>query len=208
MPTQTVPAGYYVSNSKDEDVFLITKDGRYYFKKMVGSTDWMKTDEWNFDHVCDVETVNDAQGVSGSVDTHDGRGLEVKVTAHVGLTVKNVLKWSYVNPDGNQAQVWGGVTGGPGDGVKVDAGVWYDKDGDLHVKMATCGVIPHVAFGADIVINPKTVQDLGKPTSEDRAFAKGFTEGATFGIADKAPPVVTHTVATLHKLADDLGKIF
>ena len=205
--TQEVPAGYYVSNSKDEDVFLVDKDKNFYFKKMVGSTHWMKTDEWNFDHVCDVETVNDAQGISASVDSHDGRGMEIKVTAHVGLTVKDVLKWKYVNPDGNQAQVWGGVDGGVGDGVSMDAGVWYDKDGDLHVKMSTCGVIPHVAFGADIVINPKTVQALGNPTSEDRAFAKGFTEGATFGIASKPPPVLTHTVAAVHKLADDIGHL-
>jgi len=34
-----------------------------------------------------------------------------------------------------------------------------------------------------------------------------LTQGLTLGIADKAPPVITHTVATLHKLADDLGKI-
>ena len=89
----------------------------------------------------------------------------------------------------------------------MDAGVWYDKDGNIHVKFSTCGVIPHVAFGTNLVINPKTVEDLGKPTADDKAFAKGLTQGLTLGIADKAPPVITHSVATLHKVADDLGKI-
>jgi hypothetical protein len=64
-----------------------------------------------------------------------------------------------------------------------------------------------LAFGTSLVINPKTVEDLGKPTAEDKAFSKGLTQGLTLGIADKAPPVITHTVATLHKLANDLGKI-
>jgi hypothetical protein len=112
-----------------------------------------------------------------------------------------------VNPDGNQATVWAGPEGGPGEGASVDAGVWYDKDGNIHVKFSTCGVIPHVAFGTDLVINPKTVEDLGKPTAADKAFAKGLTQGLTLGISDKAPPVITHSVATLHKVADDLGKI-
>jgi hypothetical protein len=58
-----------------------------------------------------------------------------------------------------------------------------------------------------LVINPKTVEDLGKPTEDDKQFSKGLTEGLTLGISDKAPPVITHTVATLHKVADDLGKI-
>ena len=30
---QTVPAGYYVSNSSDEDCFYVDKDGNFYFKK-------------------------------------------------------------------------------------------------------------------------------------------------------------------------------
>jgi len=117
------------------------------------------------------------------------------------------MKWHYVNPDGNQATVWAGPEGGPGEGMSLDAGVWYDKEGNIHVKFSTCGVIPHVAFGADLVINPKTVEDLDKPTADDKAFSKGLTQGLTLGIADKAPPVITHTVATLHKVADDLGKL-
>ena len=161
---QKVPAGYYVSNSKDEDVF---------FEK---------------------------QGVSADVDTHDGRGFEVKVSAHVGVTVSSVMQWSYVNADGNQAKVWAGPTGGVGDGISMDAGVWYDKDGDLHMKLSTSGVIPHMAFGADLTINPKTVDDLDKPTAGDKAFAKGFTEGATFGIADKPPKVLTQGVAVVDKI--------
>jgi hypothetical protein len=183
------------------------KNGNFYFRKEIGKK-WSRTDKWNFDHICDVETVNEEQGVSASVDSHDGRGFEVKVSAHIGVTVSDVMKWHYVNPDGNQATVWAGPEGGPGDGVSVDAGVWYDKDGNIHVKFSTCGVIPHVAFGADLVINPKTVENLDKPTDADKAFSKGLTEGLTLGIADKAPPVITHTVATLHKVADDLDKIF
>ena len=33
---QKVPAGYYVSNSKDEDVFFVDTKGNYYFKKETG----------------------------------------------------------------------------------------------------------------------------------------------------------------------------
>ena len=207
MVGQKVPSGYYVSNSSDADVFYADKSGNFYFRKEIGDK-WSRTDKWNFDHICDVETVNEEQGVSASVDSHDGRGFEVKVSAHIGVTVSDVMKWHYVNPDGNQATVWAGPEGGPGDGVSVDAGVWYDKEGNIHVKFSTCGVIPHLAFGTSLVINPKTVEDLGKPTADDKAFSKGLTEGLTLGIADKAPPVITHSVATLHKVADDLGKIF
>ena len=32
--TQEVPAGYYVSNSKDEDVFFVDKDKNFYFKRI------------------------------------------------------------------------------------------------------------------------------------------------------------------------------
>jgi len=206
MAGQEVPPGYYVSNSSDADVFYTDKDGNFYFRKETGYK-WSRTDKWNFDHICDVETVNEEQGVSASVDSHDGRGFEVKVSAHIGVTVSDVMKWHYVNPDGNQATVWAGPEGGPGEGASVDAGVWYDKEGDIHVKLSTCGVIPHVAFGADLVINPKTVEDLDKPTEDDKQFSKGLTQGLTLGISDKAPPVITDSVATIHKVADDLGKL-
>jgi hypothetical protein len=205
---QTVPAGYYVSNSKDEDVFFVDpKGGNYYFKKETGKK-WSYTDKWNFDHICDVTTVNEEQGVSGDINTHDGRGLEVKVSAHVGVTVSNVMKWSYVNPDGNQAKIWGGPSGGVGDGVSMDAGVWYDKNGDLHLKLSTSGVIPHMAFGAELTINPKTVDNLDKPTAGDKAFATGFTEGATLDIAKKPPKILVKTVATVHKLANTVAGWF
>ena len=209
MVGQKVPRGYYVSNSSDADVFYADGDGNFYFKKEIGK-EWSRTDKWNFDHVCDVETVetvDEEQGVDASMDSHDGRGMEVKVSAHIGVTVSDVMKWHYVNPDGNQATVWAGPSGGPGVGASLDAGVWYDKNGNIHVKFSTDGVIPHMAFGADLVINPKTVEDLDKPTEDDKAFSKGLTQGLTLGIADKAPPVITHSVATLHKLADDLGKL-
>ena len=198
---QKVPDGYYVSNSKDEDCFFVDPKGNYYFKKEIGKK-WSRTDKWNFDNICDVTTVNEEQGVSGDVDTHDGRGLEVKVSAHIGVTVSNVMQWTYVNPDGNQAKVWAGPTGGVGDGVSMDAGVWYDKNGDLHLKLSTSGVIPHVAFGTAITINPKTITDLEKPSADDKAFAKGFTEGATLGLASKPPKVLTEGVA----VADKVGK--
>ena len=198
-PGQKVPAGYYVSNSKDEDVFFVDSKGNYYFKKETGQK-WSRTDKWNFDHICDVTTVNEKQGVSADVDTHEARGYEDKVSAHVGVTVSSVMQWSYVNADGNQAKVWAGPTGGVGDGISMDAGVWYDKNGDLHMKLSTSGVIPHMAFGADLTINPKTVDDLDKPTAGDKAFAKGFTEGATFGIADKPPKVLTQGVAVVDKI--------
>ena len=204
---QTVPAGYYVSNSRDEDVFFVDPKGNYYFKKETGKK-WSRTDKWNFDHICDVTTVNEEQGVSADVDTHDGRGLEVKVSAHVGVSVSSVMQWSYVNPDGNQAKVWAGPTGGVGAGGSMDAGVWYDKNGDLHMKLSTSGVIPHLAFGTELTINPKTVENLDKPTAGDKAFAIGFTEGATFGLVHKAPEAVTRTVATAHKLVDDVGDLF
>ena len=196
---QTVPAGYYVSNSKDEDCFFVDSKGNYFFKKEIGKK-WSRTDKWNFDNICDVTTVNEEQGVSGDVDTHDGRGLEVKVSAHLGVTVSSVMQWTYVNPDGNQAKVWAGPTGGVGDGVSMDAGVWYDKNGDLHLKLSTSGVIPHVAFGTAITINPKTITDLEKPSADDKAFAKGFTEGATLGIADKPPKILTQGVAVVDKV--------
>ena len=196
---QKVPAGYYVSNSKDEDCFFVDPKGNYYFKKEIGLK-WSRTDKWNFDHICDVTTVNEEQGVSGDINTHDGRGLEVKVSAHVGVTASSVMQWTYVNPDGNQAKVWAGPTGGVGDGVSLDAGVWYDKNGDLHMKLSTSGVIPHMAFGTAITINPKTITDLEKPSADDKAFAKGFTEGATLGIADKPPKVLTEGVAVVDKM--------
>ena len=196
---QKVPSGYYVSNSKDEDCFFVDAKGNYYFKKEIGLK-WSRTDKWNFDRICDVTTVNEEQGVSGDVDTHDGRGLEVKVSAHIGVTVSSGMQWTYVNPDGNQAKVWAGPTGGVGDGVSLDAGVWYDKNGDLHMKLSTSGVIPHMAFGTAITINPKTITDLEKPSADDKAFAKGFTEGATLGIADKPPKILTQGVAVVDKM--------
>ena len=203
---QTVPPGYYVSNSADEDCFYVDGKGNYYFKKEMGEK-WSVTDKWNFDHICDVTTVNTEQGVSADIDTHDGRGMEVKVSAHIGVSVSDVMKWKYMNPDGNAATLWAGPTAGVGAGVSVDVGVWYDKDGNIHMKFGASGVIPHMDFGADIVINPKTVEDLDKPTADDRAFSKGFTEGITLGIADKSPEVITKTVATIHKFADDVGKL-
>tara|TARA_R110002051_G_scaffold318709_1_gene401427 strand:+ start:2604 stop:3233 length:630 start_codon:yes stop_codon:yes gene_type:complete len=204
---QKVPAGYYVSNSKDEDCFFVDPKGNYYFKKEIGLK-WSRTDKWNFDHICDVTTVNEEQGVSGDVDTHDGRGLEVKVSAHVGVTASSVMQWTYVNPDGNQAKVWAGPTGGVGDGVSLDAGVWYDKNGDLHMKLSTSGVIPHMAFGTAITINPKTITDLEKPSADDKAFAKGFTEGATLGIADKPPKILTEGVAVVSNMGKKITSWF
>ena len=201
-----VPLGFYVSNSSDEDVFDVTKTGIYFCKSSGAS--WSRTDKWNFDHLCDVETVDATQGVSVDVDTHDRRGLEVKVSAHIGVTLSDVVKWRYVNPDGNQATVWAGPDGGPGEGVSVDVGVWYDKNGDVHMKLAESGVIPHLDFGADIVINPKTVDALTKPTPEDKAFSKGFIQGITLGIASKPPPVLTKAVATVHKVADAVDDLF
>ena len=206
MTGQHVPYGFYVSNSTAEDVFDVNKDG-IYFRKATG-TEWCRTDQWNFDHLCDVETVNATQGVSADVETHDGRGLEVKVTAHVGVTLSDVVKWHYVNPDGNQATVWAGSSGGPGAGVSVDVGVWYDNHGDVHMKLAEGGIIPHLDFGVAVTINPTTVENLTHPTAEDKAFSKGFIKGSTLGIASKSPPVVTKTVATVHKLADDVDDLF
>ena len=58
------------------------------------------------------------------------------------------------------------------------------------------------------MINPKTVEALTKPTAEDKAFSKGFVQGITLGIASKPPPVLTKAVATVHKVADDVDKIF
>ena len=207
MKDQNAPPGYYISNSSDEDCFFLDKKGDFFFKKEEGKT-WLRTDSWNFHHICNVETVDASQGGDVDIDTYDGKGIQVKVSAHVGVTVTDVLKWHYVNPDGNQAKVWAGVTGGPGEGVSADVGVWYDKHGDIHMKISTCGVIPHVAFGVSLVINPKTLDGLDKPTDADEAFAKGFTEGATFGIATKAPLVLTKAVATIHKAADDIDDLF
>jgi len=201
---QTVPSGYYVSNSSDEDCFYVDKDGNFYFKKETGWS-WVHTDKWNFDHICNVETVNAKQGFDVSVDNHDGRGMEVKVSAHIGVTVSDVMKWSYVNPDGNQAKVWVGADGGPGKGVSMDAGVWYDKHGDLHLKLSTCNVIPHVDFGGEVVINPKTLSNLEKPTSVDTAVATGIAEGATLGLVTKPPKILTQSVAVVHKIGNTVG---
>jgi len=201
---QTVPSGYYISNSSDEDCFYVDKYGNFSFKKETGK-EWVHTDKWNFDHICNVETVNAEQGFDVSVDNHDGRGMEVKVSAHIGVTVSDVMKWSYVNPDGNQAKVWAGVDGGPGKGVSMDAGVWYDKHGDLHLKLSTCNVIPHVDFGGEVVINPKTLSNLEKPTPVDTAVATGIAEGATLGIVTKPPKILTQSVAVVHKLGNTVG---
>jgi hypothetical protein len=57
-----------------------------------------------------------------------------------------------------------------------------------------------MAFGTAITINPKTISDLDKPSAADKAFAKGFTEGATFGIANKPPKVLTQGVAVVDKV--------
>ena len=199
---QATPLGFYVSNSPDEDVFDVTKAG-IYFRKSSGAS-WSRTDQWNFDHLCDVETVDATQGVSADINTHDDRGFEVKVSAHVGVTLSDVVKWKYVNPDGNQATVWAGPDGGPGEGVSVDLGVRNDNHNNVHMKFAESGVIPHMDFGAEVVINPKTIQALTKPTAEDNAFSKGFVQGITFGSAKKSPPVLTKAVATVHKVADDV----
>jgi hypothetical protein len=199
---QQVPLGYYVSNSADEDVFDVTKTG-IFFRKSSGAS-WSRTDKWNFDHLCNVETLDATQGAGVGISTHDDRGFEV--SAHVGVTLSDVVKWEYVNPDGNQATVWAGPDGGPGEGVSVDVGVWYDKHGDVHMKLAESGIIPHLDFGADVVINPKTVEALTKPTAEDKAFSKGFVQGITLGISNKPPPVLIKGVATVHKLADDVDK--
>jgi len=186
-------------------VFCVTKDHNFFFKKARGRR-WARTDWFNFSHICNVETVNEVQGVSGDIDTHDGGGLEVEVSAHIGVTVSDVMKWHYVNPDGNQATLWAGAEGGPGRGVSMDVGVWYDKNGNIHMKISTSGVIPHVDFGAAVVINPKTVEDLSDPTSADTAFAKGFTEGATFGVASKPPKILSRGVAVISKVGSAVGK--
>ena len=201
---QNVPYGLYISNSSDEDCFYADKKGDFYFKKETGRS-WVHTDKWNFDHVCNVETVNAGQYFDVSVDNHDDRGLEVKVSAHIGVTVSDVMKWSYVNPDGNQAKVWMGITGGPGTGISMDGGVWYDKHGDLHLKISTCNVIPHMDFGAVLVINPKTVENLEKATPVDTAVATGIAEGATLGMVTKPPKILTQSVAVVHKLGDAIG---
>ena len=204
---QTVPPGFYISNAKNESTLYADKDGAFYFRDKVSTGQkWVKTDKWNFDHLCSVETVNATQGADLSMDDHDGRGMEVKVSAHIGVSVTDVVKWHYVNPDGNQATLWAGPDVGAGEGMSMDCGVWYDKDGDIHVKMATSGVIPHVAFGANIVLNPKTITNaensLTKPTADDKAFSKGLVEGMTGDIVTKPPKVVTGAVAAVHKVAD------
>ena len=50
------------------------------------------------------------------------------------------------------------------------------------------------------MINPKTISDLEKPTAADKQFAKGFTEGATLGLASKPPKVLTQGVAVVDKV--------
>lgn len=205
MMGQAIPPGFYVSNSADEDVFCVAKDHSIYFKKSRGRK-WSYTDKWNFDHVIDVTTINEVQGASASIDTHDGRGIEVKVSAHVGVTAKSIMKWHYVGPDSNQATLWVGPEGGVGGGVSADVGVWYDADGDIHMKFSTSGVIPHIDFGGALVVNPKSVEDLSDPTSDDKAFAKGFTEGATFGVASKPPKILSQGVAVISKVGSAVGK--
>ena len=66
--------------------------------------------------------------------------------------------------------------------------------------MSTSGVVPHMAFGAEVTINPKTIENLDKPTAGDKAFAKGFTEGATLGLASKPPKILTQGVAVVDKV--------
>jgi len=204
---QTVPAGFYVSNSKNESTFYADKNGGFYFRdKLETGQKWVKTDKWNFDHLCTVQTVDATQGADISMDDHDGRGLEIKVSAQIGASITDVIKWHYINPDGNQATLWAGPSVGVGEGISADCGVWYDKDGDIHVKITSSGVIPHLCFGANLVINPRTVQSaeksLTKPTAQDKAFSTGLMEGVTGGIVTTPPPVVTGAVATVHKVAN------
>jgi len=167
---EAIPSGYYTSNTRDCDVFCVTgtapADQKFYFRKdsvkySVGADiKWSRTNRTTFGHcvsVTDSATVEAGDHASLEYSDENGRGFYVSASAHYGATADIRTRWAYHNSGGDSISAWGAVSDGPGGNVSGCAGVWYDKDGDLHVKFGLGGIIPECpAFGISAAISKRT----------------------------------------------------
>jgi hypothetical protein len=169
-----ISPGYYNSNTKDCDVFCVKgteQEGqKFYFRKDAvmyqagADVKWSLTNKQTFDNcitVTDSATVE--TGVDGGFQYKDmgGRGFYLSANLHYGDTVKVKTQWAYHDSNGDSISAWGAVTEGAGGNVSGCVGVWYDKDGDLHIKFGLSGVIPECpGFGVAIDISKKTQKEV------------------------------------------------
>jgi hypothetical protein len=196
---QRIPVGYYTSNTKDCDVFCVKdttqavntigvipqKTQSFYFRKDSGKYSvgadikWSVTNRTTFDHcvtVTDSATVEAGDDVTTQYSDKGGRGFYVSASVHYGATAGVKTKWAYHDSSGDSVSVWGGVSDGPGGNVSGCAGVWYDNDGDLHVKFGLGGVIPECPdFGVSAVISKKTLANA--PATIEDAIDHQVSEG-------------------------------
>ena len=192
MTIQTIPPGYYNSNTKDCDVFCVkgtVQEGqKFYFRKdsvkysAGADVKWSLTNKTTFDNCITVtNTVGADVGDSASFKYSDehGRGFYVSANCHYGATVEAKTQWAYHDSNGDSISAWGGVSEGPGGNVSGCAGVWYDKDGDLHVKFGLSGVIPECpGFGLSADISKKTQDDVSSDiNSVGSAISHQYDEG-------------------------------
>ena len=189
---ELVPAGYYTSNTKDCDIFLVkgtSREGqKFYFRKdsirySVGADiKWSVTNKATFDHCITVTNSASVEvGDSGGLvySDKDGRGFYISASAHYGVTADVKTQWAYHDVNHDTVSVWGAVSDGAGGNVRGCAGVWYDKEGDLHVKFGVGGIIPECpAFGVSAVISRETLHEiLTTPSAVEGEVSSQASEG-------------------------------
>jgi len=167
---QKVSDGYYNSNTKDCDVFCVKtteqSGQKFYFRKDAAmyqagaDVKWSLTNKQTFDHcitVTDSATVDSGEHAGFEYKDMHGRGFFLSANAHYGVTAELKTQWAYHDADGDSVSAWGSVSDGPGGDVSGCVGVWYDSEGNLHVKFGLSGVIPECpGFGMALNISKKT----------------------------------------------------
>ena len=143
---------------------------KFYFRKdsvkysAGADVKWSLTNKATFDHCITVtNTVGVDVGDSAGFQYNDehGKGFYISANCHYGATVDVKTQWAYHDTNGDSISAWGSVSEGPGGNVSGCAGVWYDKDGDLHIKFGLSGVIPECpGFGLSATVSKKTQDDI------------------------------------------------
>ena len=232
MKRQLIPEGYYNSNTKDCDVFCvkgtIQDQQKFYFRqdnncvKCSAGADvkWSITNKQTFDHCISVtDTVTVEAGAGGGYQYSDknGKGFYVSANYNYGASVEAKTQWAYHDDSGDSISAWGAVSAGVGGNVGGSVGVWYDKDGDLHVKFGLDGVIPECpGFGLNATLSKSTVNEVGDDTTYAEHVAGALTGNTddviavinsptTKTIVDTVSHVVTHLPDEAKK---DVEKIF
>jgi len=209
MATQIIPEGYYNSNTKDCDVFCVKgtvqDQQEFYFRQdsvkySVGAdVKWSVTDKATFDHcisVTDTATAEVGAGGGYQYSDENGKGFYVSANYNYGASVGVKTQWAYHDNSGDSISAWGAVSTGVGGNVSGCAGVWYDKDGDLHVKFGLDGVIPECpGFGLSATISKSTTKEVVSDTQYGEQVA-----GALAGDPDAMSTVIASP--TTKKIAD------